>query len=122
MQDEKTFQLLQIGDTVGIFQLESEGMKQALRDIQPTHFLDIVAVNALYRPGPMDFISVYARRKAGKEPVIMPHPILEPILKETFGVIVYQEQIMRIASVMAGFTMGQADLLRRAVSKKNVRS
>ncbi|QDP99752.1 DNA polymerase III subunit alpha [Lysinibacillus fusiformis] len=118
MQDEKTFQLLQIGDTVGIFQLESEGMKQALRDIQPTHFLDIVAVNALYRPGPMDFISVYARRKAGKEPVIMPHPILEPILKETFGVIVYQEQIMRIASVMAGFTMGQADLLRRAVSKK----
>lgn len=118
MQDEKTLQLLQTGDTVGIFQLESEGMKQALRDIHPTHFLDIVAVNALYRPGPMDFIPVYARRKAGKEPVIMPHPILEPILQETFGVIVYQEQIMHIASVMAGFTMGQADLLRRAVSKK----
>ncbi|EON71540.1 DNA polymerase III subunit alpha [Lysinibacillus sphaericus] len=118
LQDEKTFQVLQSGDTVGIFQLESEGMKQALRDIHPTHFLDIVAVNALYRPGPMDFIPIYARRKAGKEPVIMPHPTLEPILKETFGVIVYQEQIMRIASVMAGFTMGQADLLRRAVSKK----
>lgn len=119
MQDEKTFQLLQRGDTLGIFQLESEGMKQALRDIQPTHFLDIVAVNALYRPGPMDFIPIYARRKSGQELVIMPHPVLEPILRETFGVIVYQEQIMQIASKMAGFTMGQADLLRRAVSKKN---
>ncbi len=119
MQDEKTFQLLQRGDTLGIFQLESEGMKQALRDIQPTHFLDIVAVNALYRPGPMDFIPIYARRKSGQELVIMPHPVLEPILRETFGVIVYQEQIMQIASIMAGFTMGQADLLRRAVSKKN---
>lgn len=119
MHDEKTFQLLQKGDTTGIFQLESDGMRQALRDICPTHFLDIVAVNALYRPGPMDFIPVYARRKAGKEPVVLPHPVLEPILRETFGVIVYQEQIMRIASVMAGFTMGQADLLRRAVSKKS---
>lgn len=119
MHDEKTFQLLQKGDTTGIFQLESDGMRQALRDISPTHFLDIVAVNALYRPGPMDFIPVYARRKAGKEPVVLPHPVLEPILRETFGVIVYQEQIMHIASVMAGFTMGQADLLRRAVSKKS---
>lgn len=118
MHDEKTFQLLQEGDTTGVFQLESEGMRQALREICPTHFLDIVAVNALYRPGPMEFIPVYARRKHGKEQVIMPHPVLEPILHETFGVIVYQEQIMRIASVMAGFTMGQADLLRRAVSKK----
>lgn len=118
MYDEKTFQLLQEGDTTGIFQLESEGMRQALREICPTHFLDIVAVNALYRPGPMEFIPVYARRKHGKEQVMMPHPVLEPILRETFGVIVYQEQIMRIASVMAGFTMGQADLLRRAVSKK----
>ncbi|MFJ7730961.1 DNA polymerase III subunit alpha [Lysinibacillus sp. NPDC097231] len=119
LQDDKTFQLLQAGDTLGIFQLESEGMKQALIDIRPTHFLDIVAVNALYRPGPMEFIPVYARRKAGKEPVAMAHPVLEPILRETFGVIVYQEQIMKIASVMAGFSMGQADLLRRAVSKKN---
>ncbi|CAM5581899.1 DNA-directed DNA polymerase OS=Lysinibacillus sphaericus OX=1421 GN=LS41612_06390 PE=4 SV=1 [Lysinibacillus sphaericus] len=117
MHDELTFQLLQKGDTVGIFQLQSEGMKQALRDIHPTHFLDIVAVNALYRPGPMEFIPVYARRKAGKEQVTMPHPLLEPILRETFGVIVYQEQIMHIAATMAGFTMGQADLLRRAVHK-----
>ncbi len=119
MHDEKTFQLLQKGDTLGIFQLESDGMKQALRDIHPTNFLDIVAINALYRPGPMDFIPVYARRKAGKEMVTMPHPVLEPILQETFGVIVYQEQIIKIASVLAGFTMGQADLLRRAVSKKD---
>lgn len=118
LDDEKTFQLLQSGDTTGIFQLESDGMKNALKEIKPTEFLDIVAVNALYRPGPMEFIPVYARRKARLEPVIMPHPVLEPILKETYGVIVYQEQIMQIAHVFAGFTIGQADLLRRAVSKK----
>ena len=116
--DENTFQLLRQGDTTGIFQLESDGMKNALREIRPTNFLDIVAVNALYRPGPMEFIPVYARRKSNKEPVVMPHPVLEPILKETYGVIVYQEQIMQIAHYFAGFTIGQADLLRRAVSKK----
>ena len=99
--------------------LESDGMKNALREIKPTHFLDIVAVNAFYRPGPMQFIPDYARRKHKLEPVIMPHPDLTPILQETYGVIVYQEQIMRIANVMAGFTIGEADLLRRAVSKKN---
>ncbi|WP_431027512.1 DNA polymerase III subunit alpha [Lysinibacillus sp. LZ02] len=119
MNDAKTFQLLATGDTAGIFQLESEGMRNALREIQPTHFLDIVAVNALYRPGPMEFISVYARRKHRMERVEMPHPVLEPILRETYGVIVYQEQIMRIANMFAGFTIGEADLLRRAVSKKN---
>jgi len=116
--DEKTFQLLKEGDTAGVFQLESDGMKNALREIAPTEFLDIVAVNALYRPGPMEFIPVYARRKAAREKVLMPHPILEQILKETYGVIVYQEQIMQIAHVFAGFTIGEADLLRRAVSKK----
>ena len=118
MQDEKTFALLRKGDTTGIFQLESEGMRQALRQIQPNQFSDIVAVNALYRPGPMDFIPIYSKRKKGQEPVIMPHPDLTPILNETYGIIVYQEQIMRIAHVMAGFTIGEADLLRRAVSKK----
>lgn len=96
-------------------------MKNALREIKPTDFLDIVAVNALYRPGPMDFIPVYARRKHQQEPVNMPHPALAPILQETYGVIIYQEQIMRIANRMAGFTIGQADLLRRAVSKKSVK-
>ncbi|MER2114550.1 MAG: DNA polymerase III subunit alpha [Solibacillus isronensis] len=118
LNDGKTFELLQNGDTNGIFQLESDGMKNALREIKPTHFLDIVAVNALYRPGPMEFIPMYARRKHKKEQVIMPHPHLTPILEETYGVIIYQEQIMRIANVMAGFSFGQADLLRRAVSKK----
>ncbi|MFP3917010.1 DNA polymerase III subunit alpha [Lysinibacillus telephonicus] len=118
LDDEKTFQLLQKGDTTGIFQLESDGMKNALQEIKPTEFLDIVAVNALYRPGPMEFIPVYARRKARMEPVVMPHPVLEPILSETYGVIVYQEQIMQIAHIFAGFTIGEADLLRRAVSKK----
>lgn len=118
LNDAKTFELLQRGDTVGIFQLESDGMKGALRDIKPTHFLDIVAVNALYRPGPMQFIPVYAKRKHHLEPISMPHPDLTSILQETYGVIIYQEQIMRIANVMAGFTIGQADILRRAVSKK----
>lgn len=118
LDDASTFQLLKSGDTTGIFQLESDGMRKALREIQPSHFLDIVAVNALYRPGPMDFIPVYARRKHQMEQVIMPHPQLAPILTETYGIIIYQEQIMRIANVMAGFTIGEADLLRRAVSKK----
>ncbi|MBQ0140192.1 MAG: DNA polymerase III subunit alpha [Kurthia sp.] len=118
LQNERTFQLLQQGDTTGVFQLESSGMRQALRDIRPTTFLDIVAINALYRPGPMDFIPVYSRRKHGQEPVVIPHPALESILNETFGVIIYQEQIMKIASVFAGFSFGEADLLRRAVSKK----
>lgn len=119
LTDEATFNLLQNTDTLGIFQLESAGMQQALRSILPSTFLDIAAVSALYRPGPMAFIEVYAKRKHGVEPVIMPHPDLAPILQETFGVIVYQEQILQIAARFAGFTMGQADLLRRAVGKKN---
>lgn len=119
LHDELTFQLLQQGDTTGVFQLESAGMRQALKQINPTKFEDVVAVNALFRPGPMESIPLYAKRKAGQAPVTYEHPILEPILKETYGIIVYQEQIMQIASKMAGFTFGEADLLRRAVSKKN---
>ena len=119
LHDELTFQLLQRGDTTGVFQLESPGMRQALKQINPTKFEDVVAVNALFRPGPMESIPLYAKRKAGHAPVTYEHPILEPILKETYGIIVYQEQIMQIASKMAGFTFGEADLLRRAVSKKN---
>lgn len=117
--DKRTFQLLQNGDTTGVFQLESEGMRQSLKQIQPTKFEDIVAVNALYRPGPMESIPLYAKRKRGQLPVTFEHPVLQPILQETYGIIVYQEQIMQIASQMAGFTFGEADLLRRAVSKKN---
>lgn len=117
-QDEKTFQLLQKGQTSGIFQLESAGMRKVLQELKPTSFEDIVAVNALYRPGPMDFIPVYIRRKFKEEPVTYPHPDLEPILKSTYGVLIYQEQIMQIANRIAGFRLGQADILRRAVSKK----
>ncbi|TQR08437.1 DNA polymerase III subunit alpha [Psychrobacillus soli] len=117
--DERTFRLLQNGDTTGVFQLESEGMRHSLKQIQPTKFEDIVAVNALYRPGPMESIPLYAKRKLGQLPVTYEHPVLQPILQETYGIIVYQEQIMQIASQMAGFTFGEADLLRRAVSKKN---
>lgn len=119
LNDESTFRLLQNGDTTGVFQLESAGMRHALKQIKPTKFEDIVAVNALYRPGPMDSIPLYAKRKLGQQAVTYEHPVLEPILKETYGIIVYQEQIMQIASQMAGFTFGEADLLRRAVSKKN---
>lgn len=119
LDHRETFRLLQQGDTTGVFQLESDGMRQALRNIKPTHFLDIVAVNALYRPGPMENIPTYQRRKHQEEKTSYLHPILEPILKETYGVIVYQEQIMQIASKMAGFSFGESDILRRAVSKKN---
>jgi DNA polymerase III subunit alpha len=116
--DSKTFELLSKGQTNGIFQLESDGMRNVLTRLKPTSFEDIVAVNALFRPGPMENIPTYINRKHGKETVEYPHPDLKPILDMTYGVIVYQEQIMQIASRMAGFSLGEADLLRRAVSKK----
>ena len=116
--DQKTFALLSSGDTTGIFQLESQGMRNVLKRLKPSEFEDIVAVNALYRPGPMEQIPTYIDAKHGRKNVTYPHPDLAPILKKTYGVIVYQEQIMQIASTMAGFSLGEADLLRRAVSKK----
>ncbi len=116
--DPATFKMLSKGETLGCFQLESSGMRRVLRDLKPTHLEDIIAVNALYRPGPMENIPSFIAAKHGKQNVIYPHPDLKPILEDTYGVIVYQEQIMQIASMMAGFTLGQADLLRRAVSKK----
>ncbi|QTN00064.1 DNA polymerase III subunit alpha [Sediminibacillus dalangtanensis] len=118
LDDEAAFQLLRRGQTNGVFQLESKGMQSVLMDLQPTSFEDVVAVNALYRPGPMQYISVYVDRKHNRENVEYPHPDLKPILEKTYGVLVYQEQIMQIASKMAGFSLGQADILRRAVSKK----
>lgn len=118
VSDVKTFDLLQKGKTNGVFQLESSGMKQVLTRLRPTEFEDIVAVNALYRPGPMDFIQTYIDRKHGLEKVTYPHPDLEHILAETYGVLIYQEQIMQIAHQIAGYSLGQADILRRAVSKK----
>ena len=119
LNDEKTFDLFKGGDMAGIFQFESDGMRDALRLIRPNQFEDIFAITALYRPGPMDNIPLYSRRKNDNEKIIYIHSQLESVLKETYGVIVYQEQIMEIAVRVAGFTMGEADLLRRAVSKKN---
>ncbi|WP_096189710.1 DNA polymerase III subunit alpha [Evansella halocellulosilytica] len=116
--DHKTFELLGRGETSGVFQLESSGMKSVLRRLKPTEFEDIVAVNALYRPGPMENIPVYINRKNRNEPVKYLHPDLETILKPTYGVLIYQEQIMQIASKMAGYSLGEADILRRAVGKK----
>ncbi|WP_117161814.1 DNA polymerase III subunit alpha [Paraliobacillus sp. X-1268] len=118
LNDRATFELLQRGGTNGVFQLESQGMQRVLKDLYPTEFEDIVAVNALYRPGPMEFIPTYVNRKHGKEPMNYAHPDLKAILEPTYGVLIYQEQIMQISNKMAGFTYGQADILRRAVSKK----
>ena len=118
LDDPAVFQLLSKGETTGIFQLESDGMRNVLKRLKPTEFEDIVAVNALYRPGPMENIPLYINRKHGKEEIDYYHPDLKLILEKTYGVIVYQEQIMQIASKMAGFSLGEADLLRRAVSKK----
>ncbi|MYL62788.1 DNA polymerase III subunit alpha [Bacillus hwajinpoensis] len=118
MDDEATFSLLQKADTTGVFQLESDGMRQVLRKLKPTEFEDIVAVNALYRPGPMENIPLFISGKHKERTIEYLHHDLEPILKSTYGVIVYQEQIMQIASKLAGFSLGEADLLRRAVSKK----
>ncbi|MBU8916724.1 DNA polymerase III subunit alpha [Bacillus sp. FJAT-29953] len=118
LDDAKTFNLLAQGETTGIFQLESEGMRKVLTRLKPTRFEDIVAVNALYRPGPMENIPLFIDRKHGLQKIDYPHPDLQTILENTYGVIVYQEQIMQIASIMAGFSLGEADLLRRAVGKK----
>ncbi|KHE72405.1 DNA polymerase III subunit alpha [Halobacillus sp. BBL2006] len=116
--DSETFTLLKEGKTNGVFQLESQGMKSVLTRLKPSHFEDIVAVNALYRPGPMDYIQTYIDRKENREKVQYPHPDIEPILKHTYGVLIYQEQIMQVAQKIAGYKLGEADLLRRAVSKK----
>ena len=118
MEDEKAFQLLSSGDVTGIFQVESAGMRRVLTAMRPTKFEHIVATVALYRPGPMEYIDTYIRRMHGEEEVTYKHPLLEPILGETYGIIVYQEQIIRILTDLAGYTASEADLLRRAVGKK----
>jgi DNA polymerase-3 subunit alpha len=116
--DEAVYRLLQRGDTVGVFQLESEGMRRTLAAVKPTSFEDIIALVSLYRPGPMDNIPMFGARKNGREPIEYPHALLEPVLKETYGIFVYQEQVMEAAKVLAGFSLGEADLLRRAMGKK----
>jgi len=116
--DISTFEMLSHGDSVGVFQMEGAGMRDLLRKMKPNHINDLVALVALYRPGPMDSIPTYIARKNGKEVVEYLHPALEPILKETYGVMTYQDDVMRIARELAGYTMGEADILRRAMGKK----
>ncbi len=120
LEDEKTYELYQRGDTVATFQFESDGMRKYLRLLKPTNIEDLIAMNALYRPGPMDNIPSFVNRKHGREPLEYPHNMLEPILKNTYGIMVYQEQIMQVARTMGGYTMGGADLLRRAMGKKKM--
>ena len=116
--DLATFEMLRRGETIGLFQVESTGMKKALVDMAPDRFEDLIALVALYRPGPMANIPTYCARKLGDEAIEYDHPALEPILKETFGVITYQEQVQQIARDLAGYSLGQADILRRAMGKK----
>src|SRR3978361_1012800 len=118
LDDAPSYAMLARGDVVGVFQVESQGMRRALVDMRPDRFEDIIALVALYRPGPMANIPTYCARKHGDEEAEYIHPKLEPILKETYGVIVYQEQVMQAAQLLAGYSLGEADLLRRAMGKK----
>ncbi|MGO9170962.1 MAG: DNA polymerase III subunit alpha [Rhodomicrobium sp.] len=118
LDDPATYELLAKGDTGGVFQLESTGMREALRKLKPDRFGDIIAMVALYRPGPMDNIETYVNRKHGIETTDFLHPLAKPILEETYGVIIYQEQVMQLAQVLSGYSLGEADLLRRAMGKK----
>ncbi len=128
LDDKGVYGLLSRGETAGVFQTESDGFTQMLKDMKPTAFEDIIAAGALYRPGTLKYhledgrtmVDVYIDRKQGREKVTYEHPLLEPVLQETYGVIVYQEQVMQIAQVLAGYTLGQADLLRKAMGKKKV--
>ena len=117
-QQRKTFDLLCSTDVIGVFQLESAGMRDVIQKLQPDNIEDIIALVSLYRPGPMDNIPTYIERKHGREKVEYLHPLLEPILKSTYGIMIYQEQVMKTAQVMGGYTLGAADLLRRAMGKK----
>jgi DNA polymerase-3 subunit alpha len=120
MDDKKTFDFLKDAQAIGVFQLESSGMRDILKKLRPDKFEDLIAILALYRPGPIGsgMVDEFIKRKHGLIPIIYDHPLLEPILKDTYGIIVYQEQIMKIVNVLAGFSLGKADSLRRAISKK----
>ena len=118
LDDEKTFDMIGEGHTVGVFQFESSGMRDWLSKLKPRSIDDLAAMNALYRPGPMDFIEDFIDRKFGRKPIEYLHPSMEPILKSTYGIIVFQEQVMQLASSIAGFTLAQSDLMRRAMGKK----
>ncbi|MEK7153706.1 MAG: DNA polymerase III subunit alpha [Patescibacteria group bacterium] len=120
LDDMEAYELFQRGDTTGVFQLESAGMKRYLRELKPTVFEDIVAMVALYRPGPMQFIDDFIGRKHGTRQIVYPHPSMESALKNTYGVLVYQEQVMQISKEVCGFTGGEADTLRKAIGKKKI--
>ncbi len=120
LDDEKTYELFQRGETVGVFQYESPGMQKHLRDLKPTVFEDLIAMNALYRPGPMEYIPSFVRRKHGDEEIEYDLPAMEEYLKETYGITVYQEQVMLLSQKLAGFTKGEADVLRKAMGKKQI--
>ena len=118
LEDEKTYALYSAGNTVGTFQFESAGMQKYLRELQPSKFEDLIAMNALYRPGPMDYIPQFIARKQGREPIVYDIPIMERYLKDTYGITVYQEQVMLLSRLLANFTRGQSDELRKAMGKK----
>ncbi|MFH1032069.1 MAG: DNA polymerase III subunit alpha, partial [Chloroflexota bacterium] len=118
MDDKKTFDLLSSGETAGVFQLEGSGMRRYIKELKPSTFSDIAAMVALYRPGPMEHIPTFIKAKHGIEPIRYPHPALENILKETYGVIVYQEQVLLIVQALAGYSLGEADVIRKAMGKK----
>ena len=118
LDDEKTYELFQRGETVGVFQYESAGMQKYLRDLKPTVFEDLIAMNALYRPGPLEYIPSFVNRKNGKEDITYDIPAMEETLKETYGITVYQEQVMQLSQKLANFSKGDADLLRKAMGKK----
>ena len=120
LDDEKTYELFQKGETVGVFQYESPGMQKHLKDLKPTVFEDLIAMNALYRPGPMEYIPSFVRRKHGEEPIEYDLDAMEEYLKETYGITVYQEQVMLLSQKLAGFTKGEADVLRKAMGKKQI--
>ncbi len=120
LDDDKTYELFQKGETVGVFQYESPGMQKHLKDLKPTVFEDLIAMNALYRPGPMEYIPSFVRRKHGDEEIDYDLPAMEEYLKETYGITVYQEQVMLLSQKLAGFTKGEADVLRKAMGKKQI--
>ncbi|NSW95147.1 MAG: DNA polymerase III subunit alpha, partial [Bacteroidales bacterium] len=118
LDDKKTFELFSRGETTGIFQFESPGMKRYLRELRPNRFEDLIAMNALYRPGPMEYIRMFIKRKHGEEPITYTLPVMEKYLSDTYGITVYQEQVMLLSQELAGFTKGEADALRKAMGKK----
>jgi len=120
LNDRASYQLMSEGKTVAVFQLESSGMQRMLKDAKPSVFEDIIALVALYRPGPMDLIPSFCARKHGREEVEYPHPLMKSVLEETYGIMVYQEQVMQVAQIVGGYSLGGADLLRRAMGKKKL--